>query len=221
MQSHTFLCSCHSRTFVPWLWVRNVKFPPKWHRQSTKWYIHAHSGEPALTSMKSGLSHWQDIAQFALKRASTPPWCGGKAAQVGVVLAGHSEHPWFCQEPWQRAQDLLTCPCIIPGPSSMRVKVLLLSGSLPTHRELKSSSLPHFSLGEQLPGEHSAVQYRVSFWARLLTNKVIKLMAGTFPKSLRAVAATSMLGTVSQCVSQNIKKQAPFKIPLWRCLRSP
>lgn len=49
----------------------------KWHRESTKLYIHAQSGKPALTSMRSGLSHWQDVAQFALNR--------GSAAHHGVL----------------------------------------------------------------------------------------------------------------------------------------
>lgn len=97
------------------------------------------------------------------------------------------------------------------GPAPMRVRVLLLSGSLPTHRKLKSCSLPYFSLEKQLLRQHRAVQYRVSFWARLLTNKVIKLMAGTFPKSLRVVAVSSMLGTDTQSIFQNIKNKLPSK----------
>lgn len=90
-------------------------------------------------------------------------------------------------------------------------RALLLSGSLPTHRKLKSCSLPHFSLQEQLLRQHGAVQYRVSFWARLLTNKAVKLMAGTFPKSLRVVAVTSMLGTDTQSIFQNIKKTSSLQ----------
>lgn len=143
----------------------------------------------------------------------TPPWCGGKAGQAGEALAGHCGHPWFWEEQWQRVQYLLAAPALLLGPA--------LRFSLYTQRAEILFSSPFFSFEEQLLGQHGAVQYRLSFWPRLLINKAIKLMAGTFPKSLRAVAGTSTLGTDTQSIFQNIKKKNPFKIPLPRCLRSP
>lgn len=214
MQSRTFLCSCRSLCPDFGSEIKNFKFPPKWHRESTKWCIHAHSGKPALTSMKPGLSHWQDTAQFALSRAGAPHHgvVGRLVRQVRPLL-DTVVTPDFGKSNDRGFSICLPAPALLLGPA--------LRFPLYTQRAEILFSSPFFSFKEQLLGQHGAVQYRVSFWPRLLMNKAIKLMAGTFPKSLRAVAGTSTLGTDTQSIFQNIKKKNPFKIPLPRCLRSP
>lgn len=129
MQSHTFLCSCHSRTFVLWLWVRHIKFPPKWHRESMKWYIHAHSGKLALPSMKSSPSHWQDVAQFALDRAE----------QTMVWWEGCSDGWGTC---WTLWASLVLARAMRGGSTSAYLPTLYSWDLLPWESESSFSQVP-------------------------------------------------------------------------------